>query len=97
MILRLATLNAPLFDHEGMVLRESWSPVDTDDLTPAGREAIPKYRGQILQVHPEDVSLFDELVASLPTTVTHEELMKANEGDAPNMDAAPAMTTKKKR
>lgn len=72
MKLRLATMrDVPLFDHEGMVLRESWTMVDTDALTAAGRAAIPKYRGHILQVHPEDVGTFDELVASLPTTKAH--------------------------
>lgn len=72
MKLRLATMrDVPLFDHEGMVLREQWSMVDTADLSAAGRAAIPKYRGHILQVHPEDVGTFDELVASLPTTEAH--------------------------
>lgn len=100
MIIRLATLNTPLFDHEGMVLRESWSAVDTDDLTDAGREAISKYRGRILQVHPEDVGLFDELVAGLPTTPTHEEMMRLDADEIANMDAPASTTTtttKKKR
>lgn len=83
MKLRLATLNTPLFDHEGMILRESWTMVDTAELTAAGRAAIPKYRGQILQVHPEDVAVFDELVASLPTTPTHAEFTKTDEKPAP--------------
>lgn len=78
MKLRLATMRGvPLFDHEGMILREAWSEVDTADLTDAGRAAIPKYRGHILQVHPADVAVFDELVASLPSTPTHEQYVRA--------------------
>lgn len=65
MKLRISTLNTPLFDHEGLLLDEKWQTVDVDKLPPAGREAIRKYRGHILQVHPEDVATFDELAAQL--------------------------------
>ncbi|MDQ3295079.1 MAG: hypothetical protein M3619_00655 [Myxococcota bacterium] len=59
MKIRLATFNTPLFTHAGLNLTERWREVDTDELGPEGRDAIEKYTGHIVQVHPDDL---DKLV-----------------------------------
>lgn len=63
MKLRLATLDSPLFDHEGLVLTPKWSEVDASKLTPAGRAAIVKYAGHIVNVHSADMRTFEQLQA----------------------------------
>lgn len=70
-IIRLATINAPLFDHAGMKLSPRWSEVDLDEIGQEGRFALERYAGgpkrdarhRIIMVHPQDGELYDEVVA----------------------------------
>jgi hypothetical protein len=78
MKIRLATLNTPLFDHEGLKLTEKWTEVDASKLTPAGRAAIVKYRGHIVNVHSADEKTYSQIVE----TVNKEKAAAAKRGPA---------------
>lgn len=60
MAIRIATLGVPLFQHDGLVVNESWTPFDPDTAAAAARKAFVTYVGRFVQVHPADVAALEQ-------------------------------------
>lgn len=58
MLIKFATINAPLFTEGGLSLSPNWTAVDLDAIEPEGRDILEKYLGSIVQVHPDDEEVF---------------------------------------
>jgi hypothetical protein len=85
-LVKLATIEHPLFSHLGMEITDSWGAFDLEKLDAEQLAALKLYRGRIFQVHPADVEAFEEVCGGLPESPTLDDSDDSDD-DTANADA----------
>jgi hypothetical protein len=60
-MIRICTIDVPLFRHGGLEVGEAWAPLDVAALAPAARAALVRHTGRLIRIHPHDVSKLAQL------------------------------------
>lgn len=60
-MIRVATIGAPLFQHDGLVVHAAWTELDVAKLEPKVRKALVDFTGHVVQIHPDDIGKLAEL------------------------------------
>lgn len=74
---RFCTIGIPRFMHDGLVVTESWAPIDIAKLEEKARKALLDYYGRLIQVHPADHSELAKLGLEVVAGADGRQVLRA--------------------